>query len=69
MSEERNNATLLLIKDKFNDISKNNLRTEICQLMTAVDTSKVGQIMIENLKFSNYEDVGNLMIENYDINN
>jgi hypothetical protein len=37
--------------------------------MTAVDTSKVGQIMIENLKFSNYEDVGNLMIENYDINN
>jgi hypothetical protein len=30
MSEERNNNTLLLIKDKFNEISKKNLGAEIC---------------------------------------
>ncbi len=53
MSEEKNNNTLLLIKDKFNEISKKNLGAEICQLMTAVDTSKVGQFMIESFKFNN----------------
>ena len=52
MSEERTNPTLLLIKDEFNKISKAYLGGEICQLMTAVDTSRVGQFMIESFKFN-----------------
>ncbi len=53
MSEERNNSTLLEIKDKFNEISRKYLGEETCQLMTAVDTSKVGQFMIPAFKFDN----------------
>ena len=55
MSEERNNATLLLIKNKFNEISKRYLGSEVCVLETAVDTSKVGQFMIESFKFNKWK--------------
>ena len=53
MSEERNNSTLLMIKEKFNEISKKFLGGDICDLKTAIDTNAVGKEMIESFRFNN----------------
>ena len=54
MSEERNNSTLLMIKEKFNQISKKFLGLDICDLKTAIDTNAVGKEMIESFRFNNW---------------
>jgi hypothetical protein len=51
MCENTKNATMELIKNKFNSISSNLFgHNDCCKLMEAVDTSKLGSVMIENFK-------------------
>jgi hypothetical protein len=49
--ENQNNSTMELIKNKFNNISQSLFgHNNCCKLMEAVDTSKLGSVMIENFK-------------------
>jgi len=51
MCENTKNATMELIKNKFNNISQTSFgHNNCCKLMEAVDTSKLGSVMIENFK-------------------
>jgi hypothetical protein len=51
MCENTKNATMELIKNKFNNISQTTFgHNNCCKLMEAVDTSKLGSVMIENFK-------------------
>ena len=51
MCENTKNATMELIKNKFNNISQSLFgHNNCCKLMEAVDTSKLGSVMIENFK-------------------
>ena len=40
------------IQKRFNEISQTHLNGDICKLLTEVDTSKVGDFMIESLNFA-----------------
>jgi len=51
MCENTKNASMILINDKFNNISQKNFGHNDCsKYMEAVDTSKIGSVMIEHLK-------------------
>ena len=52
MCQDKNNLTMEAIQKKFNEISQNHLNGDICKLLTEVDTSKVGDFMIESFNFA-----------------
>jgi hypothetical protein len=52
MCQDKNNFTMENIQRKFNEISQSHLNSDICKLLTEVDTSKVGDFMIESYSFA-----------------
>jgi hypothetical protein len=52
MCQDKNNYTMEKIQTKFNEISQSHLNSDICKLLTEVDTSKVGDFMIESFSFA-----------------